>query len=54
MGEFIKAVQALKTDDLELLLDWYGMYDKTLFKDQIEIIKSVLEFRKTSLGKELM
>lgn len=54
MNDFIKAIQAFKTDELEVLLDWYGICGETLFKDQIEVIKNELDFRKTSLGKELM
>lgn len=54
MDEFIKVIQAFKTDDLEVLLDWYGICGQELFKDQIEAIKNELALRKTSLGKELM
>lgn len=54
MGEFIKVIQAFKTGDLEVLLDWYNLCGEELFKDQIDAIKGELEFRKTSLGKELL
>ena len=50
----MKAIQAFKTSDLEVLLDWYELCGKELFKDQIDVIRGELEFRKTSLGKELL
>lgn len=54
MEDFIRAIQAFKTSDLEVLLDWYALCGQELFKDQIDAIKGELELRKTSLGKELM
>lgn len=47
-------LNSLKTDELELLIDAYTMMNISLFKMQIKAIKDELEFRNTSLGKELL
>lgn len=54
MNMFIKTIQTFKTDELEVLLDWYVLCGMDMFKDQIIAIKCELELRKTSLGKELL
>lgn len=51
--EFRKALLTFKNDDLELLLDWYALYEDDLFEQQIKAIKDELHFRRSSLGKEL-
>lgn len=52
-ADFRKALKDFKIDDIELLLDWYSMYQDEVFKDQIKAIKDELDFRRSSLGKEL-
>lgn len=51
--EFRKALSAFKIDDLEVLLDWYMLYEDDLFKSQIEALKEEIYLRNTKLGKEL-
>lgn len=43
----------IETKDLQLLLDWYILYDDEIFDLQMRAIKDELAFRNTSLGKEL-
>lgn len=45
---------SIETDDLEILLDAYAMMGHHLFELQIKAIKDELEFRNTSLGRELL
>lgn len=52
--QFTNAIKDFETSDIELLVDWYSMYDESLFKDQIKALQAELAFRKTSLGKELV
>jgi hypothetical protein len=52
--EFIKSLQAFSTVDLELLIDWYTLFDDPMFNEQIEAIKHYLYLRNSSLGKELL
>ena len=51
--KFKSAIIAFKTVDIEMLLDWYRIYDKNAFKNQIKVLVDELNFRKSSLGKEL-
>ena len=44
----------METEDLEILLDAYTIMGIPLFEAQINAIKDELEFRNTSLGKELL
>jgi hypothetical protein len=44
----------METEDLEILLDAYTIMGIPLFEAQIKAIKDELEFRNTSLGKELL
>lgn len=41
------------TEDLQIILDAYGLIGEHFFKISIKAIKDELEFRSTSLGKEL-
>jgi len=43
----------MKTHELEFILDVYVHIAPTEYKEQIELIKDELEFRKTPLAKEL-
>jgi hypothetical protein len=52
-SEFRRALSAFKIDDLELLLDWYRLYEDDLFEQQIKAITDELLFRRSSLGREL-
>jgi hypothetical protein len=52
-SKFIAAIQSFDIADLEVLLDWYTMYEGGVFNDQIEVIKNQLQFRNSGLGKEL-
>lgn len=53
-SSFRKNLNNIETYDLEVLLDAYTMMGLPLFKTQIEAIKDELEFRNTSLGRELL
>lgn len=50
---FFNALLSFETDELEVLLDWYVSYEKDSFKDQIKVIKAILNVRKTLVGKAL-
>lgn len=52
-SNYRSALSALETPDLELLLEWYLLYEDEQFKPQIKAIRDELAFRNTSLGKEL-
>jgi hypothetical protein len=52
-SKYIDGLRKLKNDELELLLDWYRLYDPPQFRNEIEAIVEELAFRRTSLGKEL-
>jgi hypothetical protein len=49
-----KRITTFKMDELEVLQDAYIMMDPSYFELQIKAIKDELEFRKSSLGKELL
>ena len=51
---FRKSLGDMETEDLEILLDAYTIMGIPLFESQIKAIKDELEFRNTSLGKELL
>lgn len=53
-SEYRKALSALETDDLKLLLEWCTLYKDPTFKYEIKAINEELEFRNSSLGKELL
>jgi len=44
---------ALKTHELEFLVDVYTHITPDEFKDRMELIKAELEFRKTPMAEEL-
>ena len=44
----------IKTEDLEILMDAYTTMSLPIFETQLRAIKDELEFRNTSLGKELL
>lgn len=52
-SKYTDGLKKLKTDELELLLDWYRLYDPPKFREEIDAIKAELAFRSTALGKEL-
>jgi hypothetical protein len=52
-SRYTEGLRKLKNDELELLMDWYRLYDPPQFRDEIEAIKEELAFRNTLLGKEL-
>jgi hypothetical protein len=52
--EFIKSLQLFDMVDLELLLDWYTLYEDSLFDQQIEAIKGHIYLRNSLLGRELL
>jgi hypothetical protein len=52
-SKYIDGLKKLKNDELELLLDWYRLYDPPQFRNEINAIKEELHFRNSSLGKEL-
>lgn len=52
-GKYLDALRELETVDLELLLDWYILYEDATFEEHKRLIRSELEFRATPLGKEL-
>lgn len=52
-SSFRNTLHNIKTSDLEFLLDTYTVIGMSLFEAQIKAIKDELEFRNTSLGKEL-
>jgi hypothetical protein len=53
-SNFRKSLGDMETEDLEILLDAYTIMGIPLFEAQINAIKDELEFRNTSLGKELL
>jgi hypothetical protein len=53
-SNFRKSLGDMETEDLEILLDAYTIMGIPLFEAQIKAIKDELEFRNTSLGKELL
>lgn len=52
-SKFRKALLGIKTDELEVLADIYGMMCPLSYKVEIKAISDELELRSTSLGKEL-
>ena len=52
-SEYRKAISELETPDLKLLLEWCSLYEGSIFKKEIKAIKEELDFRNTSLGREL-
>jgi len=52
-SKFRNTLHNIETSDLEILLDAYIIIDLSIFEAQIKAIKDELEFRNTSLGKEL-
>ena len=52
-SNYTEGLRKLKNDELELLLDWYRLYDPPQFKHEINAIKEELAFRRTALGREL-
>lgn len=52
-NEYYHMLYECSIADLELLLDWYALYEDHLFEDQIEAIKNCLHLRRSSLGREL-
>lgn len=54
-SKFRKSLGDMETEDLEILLDAYTiLMGISLFEAQIKAIKDELEFRNTSLGRELL
>lgn len=53
-SNFRKNLGDIETSDLEILLDAYTVMGMPLFEAQIKAIKDELEFRNTSLGRELL
>lgn len=53
-SNFRKSLVDMETENLEILLDAYTTISIPLFGLQIEAIKDELEFRNTSLGRELL
>lgn len=53
-SNFRKSLGDMETENLEILLDAYTTISIPLFGLQIEAIKDELEFRNTSLGRELL
>ena len=49
-----KQLYSFEICELEVLQDAYVMMDPNYFELQIKAIKDELEFRKSSLGKELL
>lgn len=52
-SKFRKAIIDIETAELEFLLDVYGMMNPLIYKIEIRAISDELEFRNSSLGKEL-
>ena len=52
-GKYLDALRELETVDLELLLDWYILYEDAIFEEHKRLIKAELDFRTTPLGREL-
>lgn len=53
-SKFRNTLYNIKTSDLEVLLDAYITMELSIFESQIKAIKDELEFRNTSLGRELL
>lgn len=53
-SKFRNTLYNIETSDLEVLLDAYITMELSIFESQIKAIKDELEFRNTSLGRELL